>query len=260
MVQLADMNPVLEAIFARRSIRRYKNETVDSEDLDLILKAAASAPTAGNIHNYSIIVIKDPRKREKLFELTNMQPWVRSCNVILIFVVDAYRHKRWCELRDADYHHDNFFTILWGMTDAIAATQNAVIAAQGLGLGTVYIGTILGEMQQLIELLKLPEGTYPATMLCLGVPAESPEARDRIPMDALVHEDEFHPYTDEAIESAFAGREEAYAGTSKAKDDTMNLAQFITRKRFTSEKLLSRTKSAMRALIDQGFWHEEHLD
>ena len=78
-------------------------------------------------------------------------------------------------------------------------------------------------------------------------------------MDALVHRDEFHPYTNEIIEAAFAGREEAYAGTAKAKDDTMNLAQFITRKRFTSEKLLSRTKSAMRALIDQGFWHEEHL-
>lgn len=259
MMNLTDTNPVLDAIFARRSIRRYKNERIADDDLNTILEAAAAAPTAGNLQNYSIIVIKDPQKKEKLFELSNKQRWVRSSDIQMMFVVDTYRHKRWCEVRDADFHHDNFFTILWGMVDAVAAAQNAVIAAQGLGLGTVYIGTVLGEMQDIIELLKLPGGTYPVIMLCLGVPNESPEARDRIPLEALVHYDEFTPYSDEVIENAFAAREKAFDGTAKARTDTKNLAQLITRKRFTEEKLLGRTRSAMRALKSQGFWNEEHL-
>ena len=252
-------NPVLDAIFARRSIRRYKNEPVSDGDLNLILEAARSAPSAANLQNSSIIVVRDPAKVEKLYELSGNQPWVKTCSALLVFVVDAYRHKRWCELRDADFHHGNFFTIIWGMTDAIAAAQNAVIAAQGLGLGTVYIGGILGRMQEMIELLKLPRYTYPAIMLCLGVPAEKPAARDRIPLESMVHWDEFRDYTDDEMARAFAEREEKFAGTAKESDDARNLAQYLTRKRFTSEMLLKRARSAMQALIAQGFWNEEHL-
>ena len=259
MIGLAEMNPVLDALFARRSIRRYKDEKVKDDDLKMILNAAASAPTAGNLQNYSIIVIKNPAKKDKLFELSGRQRWVRAADILLVFVVDAYRHKRWCELRGADYNLGNYFTILWGMTDAVAAAENAVIAAQSLGLGTVYIGTIFGEMQGIIDLLKLPVGTYPVAMLCLGVPNETPEARDRIPMEALVHWDEFHDYTDEILNDAFAKREEAFAGSAKAKGDAGNLAQYITKKRFTREKMLNRAKSTMQALIDQGFWDEAHL-
>ncbi len=257
---MGEKNPVLDAIFARRSIRRYKEEKVSDADLQAILKAAVSAPSAANLQNYSIIVVRDPAKNDVLFELSGGQKYVKSCDVLLVFVVDAYRHKRWCEYWDADFHHDSFFTILWGMTDAIAAAENAVIAAQGLGLGTVYIGTVLGRMQEMIDLLKLPECTYPAAMLCLGVPNESPEARGRFPMNCVVHEDEYHDYTDEQLEAVFADAEENFAGTAKVTDDAKNFAQYLTRKRFTAGKILGRTKSAMRALIDQGFWHEEHLN
>jgi len=256
---LENANPVLDAIFARRSIRRYKNEPVSEGDLNLILEAARAAPSAANLQNCSIIVVKDPAKVERLYELSGKQPWVKACGVLLVFVIDAYRHKRWCELRDADFHHDNFFTIIWGMTDAVAAAQNAVIAAQGLGLGTVYIGGVLGRMQEMIELLKLPKWTYPAIMLCLGVPAEKPAARDRIPLESMVHRDEFREYTDDEMSRAYAGREAKFDGTAKETEGARNLAQYLTKKRLTREMLRGRARSAMRALMDQGFWNEEHL-
>jgi nitroreductase len=260
MMILADANPVLEVILARRSIRRYKNEPVSDTDLRLILEAARSAPSAANLQNFSIIVVKEHAKIERLWEFSNKQPWVKACSLLLVFVVDTFRHKRWCELSDADYHHDNFFSVIWGMTDAIAAAQNAVIAAQGLGLGTVYIGTVLGRMQEMIDLLKLPRATYPVAMLCLGVPRENPEPRDKVPLESIVHWDEFRQYSDEEVERAFASREEKFTGTAKASDDVRNLAQYITRKRFTRDVLLNRAKSAMQALIEQGFWNEEHLN
>ena len=78
-------------------------------------------------------------------------------------------------------------------------------------------------------------------------------------MDLLVHRDEFREYTDEEMERAFAEREEKFDGTAKQTEEIQNLAQHLTRKRFTSDVLLKRTRSAMQALIDQGFWNEEHI-
>ena len=141
------MNPVLESLFKHKSIRKYKNQPLEDEKLQLIIKAAQAAPTWCNGQQVSIIVVKDQALRDKIKECCWGQEYISTCSVFLVFCADFYRvsigfEKAGKTKEDFEKYVTNIDTLIIGSHDVGIAIQNATVAAESMGLGTVDIGAI----------------------------------------------------------------------------------------------------------------------
>ena len=137
------MNEVIRQLYARKSIRVYTEQEISKEDKAAILRAAAEAPTAGNQQLYTILDITDQALKEKLVDTCDHQPMIAQAKMVLIFCADC---KKWydaylavgCETRKPGVGD-----LLLATGDAMIAAQNAVTAAESLGIGSCYIGDIM---------------------------------------------------------------------------------------------------------------------
>ena len=194
------MNPVIECLLNHRSIRKFRADPIEPEKLDLILRAAIRSATAGNLQPYALLVVED---RARLKEVA--PEWLgidsMSAPAALFALVDQYRLKRWFELSGAPFYNDQAVNLFISFWDATIALQNAVIAAESLGLGTVYIGGVLA--MDIRKAFGAPEYVFPAGLVLLGYPEETPPLRPRLPLEAVVHRDRYHVPTDEEIRSFY---------------------------------------------------------
>lgn len=171
----------LKLIDRRTSTRRFDTEQqITDAQREAVLRAASRAPTAGAMMMYSIIDVRSQETRDRLAVLCDNQPMIAKAPWALIFVVD---YCKWIDLfkyvgcfdEDADgasaHTAPGLGEYAIASQDAVAAAQNAVIAAEAVGLGTCYIGDIVENAEEVRELLDLPEHTVPLSMLILGVPA-----------------------------------------------------------------------------------------
>ena len=141
------MNPVLESLFKHKSIRKYKNQPLENEKLELIIKAAQAAPTWCNGQQVSIVAIKDQARKEVFEKLCWGQKYISQCSVFLIFCADFYKvslafEKEGKSKEILEKYMTHIDTLLVGAHDVGIAIQNAVVAAESLGLGTVDIGAV----------------------------------------------------------------------------------------------------------------------
>ncbi|MEG0132981.1 MAG: nitroreductase family protein [Clostridium sp.] len=171
------MNSTLNLLNNRMSLRKYDNRPISDEDINLIIEGALRAPTAGNMMLYSILVIKDESKKQKLSVTCDNQPFIAKAPVILIFLADMerlYRYFDMCDVKDhcakngLKYTEPNLSKLFLGAGDAFIAAQNAVVAAESLGIGSCYIGDIVENYEAHKEILNLPDAVFPVGMLCLG--------------------------------------------------------------------------------------------
>lgn len=170
-------NSVLDVINNRTSLRVHDNREISQEILDKILHAAMRAPTAGNQMIYSILVVRDEQTRKLLSQSCDHQAFIATAPVILIFLAD---HQRWfdyyqlngvaeyCDREGLQFEAPQESDLLLAIEDAMAAAQNAVIAAESLGIGSCYIGDIVENYEFHKELFDLPDWAFPIGMLCLG--------------------------------------------------------------------------------------------
>ena len=141
------MNPVLESLFKHKSIRKYKNQPLDDEKLQLIIKAAQAAPSWCNGEQVSIIVIKDQSLWDKIRDCCWGQSYISTCSAFLVFCADFYRvsiafEKAGKTKEDFEKYMSNIDTLIIGSHDVGISMQNATVAAESMGLGTVDIGAI----------------------------------------------------------------------------------------------------------------------
>ncbi len=257
------MNPVIDSLIAHRSIREYRPDPIDDADLQSILHAAERASSSGNMQTYSILVTKNAARRAKLWEYHYEQDMIKQAPVLLTFCADWNRMIQWCELSDADPGYDNFLCFLVGAADALIAAQNAVAAAESLGLGICYMGTTLCKPLKLIEFFELPKYVFPVTTLVLGHPAESPDLRARLPLDSIVHSEQYQPITDASVRATYHDREtEGWARYESIPElaemirtsGVKNLAQIYTQLKYTRENNQLISRELITALEQQGFW------
>ncbi len=189
-------NAVIDCLMAHRSIRKFKPQPIEPETLDLLLKAGVRAASAGNLQHYSLIVVDDIAKKRALWDDDDVDN-----PTFIISVVDEYRLKRWFELNQAPFYFDKLSNLLIGYWDAIIALHNIVIAAEGLGLGAVYIGEIISKDIQTI--LGAPEYVFPAGVIWVGYPDETPDLRPRLPLEAVVHHNGYQIPSDDEIRAFF---------------------------------------------------------
>jgi FMN reductase [NAD(P)H] len=201
------MNPVLESLFKHKSIRKYKNQPLEDEKLQLIIKAAQAAPTWCNGEQVSIIAVKDQALKDKMRDLAWGQPYISSCSVFLVFCADFYRisiafEKAGKTKEDFEKYIKNVDTLIVGSHDVGIALQNATVAAESLGLGTVDIGAIRGKSLEVTKELNLPKYVIPLVGLCVGYPDDDPGLKPRMPMSGVCFDNKYD------TEKAKAGIEE----------------------------------------------------
>lgn len=187
------MNPI-DILLNHKSIREFKSSPVPPQQLSILLDVAKRTASSQGMQSFSIIRIVNPELKAKIAEVCT-QPYVARMPELFIFIVDVYRNSRIAReqgvFNDAEGDSDRFFQ---GWTDACLAAQNMVGAAELAGFGTVYLGSILNDVPKMIELLDLPEFTFPVVGLGLGVPDQKPQLKPRMAREANVFDDTYHVF------------------------------------------------------------------
>jgi len=245
---------VNEVLFQHRSIRNYKNETIDEQVLNEIFLAGCRASTTGNMQVYSIINTTDQGIKEKLAPAHFNQRMILTAPIVLTICADFNRFKKWCLLNDAIPGYDNFLSFMTAAIDALLVAQNIVIAAEDKGLGICYLGTTLYNADKIIEILELPKGVVPITTLTIGWPDESPLLMDRLPINSIVHKEVYCDYSDESIREIYSEKEALQDNLLFVKENNKEtLAQVFTDVRYKKEDNEYFSEKLLSVLKQQGF-------
>ena len=256
------MTELIEQIKAHRSIRRYKPDPVPEEVLTEILEAGIRASSSGNMNVYSIIVTREQALREQLFTAHMEQHMVLDAPVFVTFCADFHRMRQWLAASDAPQSFDNFMSFMVATFDATLVSQNVALAAEAHGLGICYLGSTLANCDLVGEILQLPKHVVPVVGFSLGYPDEDPAPRDRLPLDAVVHQEIYQDYSEERIREVYNEREtagwERYMNNKWLREKVEeygveNLAQIYSMVKYTSESHQAFSRNVLAYLAAQGF-------
>ena len=197
-------NSTIAAQMAHRTIRAYTDESVGEDIVTTLLDVARHSATSSFQQQVTVIRVLDPALREQI-HLASGQPYVGGDRgELFVFVVDLHRNAVLRERAGAPLEpleRTNLF--LQGVEDAVIAAQNVVVAAESLGLGTTYLGSIIGDVRRVIKALRLPTRTYPILGLLVGHPAQDPQYKPRLPREIAVGTDSY-PEPDDHLDALTA--------------------------------------------------------
>jgi FMN reductase (NADPH) len=199
------MNETIQTMMDRASVRSFETRPLSAEHEDAILASALRAPTAGNMMLYTILRVKDSETRRALSVTCDNQPFIAEAPLSLVFLADF---TRWSGLfsmagipslaaeRGIEWQGPTAGDFLLGCCDAMAAAENAVIAAQSLGVASCYIGDIMEQYEKHRELFHLPPQAFPIAMLCLGYPknGKMPAPRSRFDSKYVIHDETYQSF------------------------------------------------------------------
>ncbi len=192
----------LEVMKQHRTYRDFDEEYQLSEDqLQKILQASRQAPSWMNGQMYSIIVVKDRDIRAQMVALNPGNPHILHSSIFLVFVADLKRTQKVAEHYRVAYEIDKGLDpLITAITDAALALENAVVATEALGLGSVVVGSIRKDIDEISNLLKLPDYVLPIAGLSIGKPSVEMRIKPRLPETAVVHYDTYQDYEYQLIE------------------------------------------------------------
>ncbi len=164
------MNETISLLKNRRSYRNFKNIEIPQNHLDEIILASKQAPSSMNMQVYSIIIVRDKKLKQTIYELNPQNPQINDCSVFLVYVIDYYRSYLTAQKYGKPFSIENNQDVLMtGSIDVALAMQNAIIASESLGYQSVCIGGVKAIADKLVELLDLPRYVFPVCGLCIGV-------------------------------------------------------------------------------------------
>lgn len=200
------MNEIIKSLHDRKSVRVFEPRTISQESKREILTAAMEAPTAGNQQLYTILDITDQDLKEQLAVSCDNQPFIAKAPLVLIFCADI---QKWVDAfaeGGAEPGKPGCGNLLLAVDDAVIAAQNAVTAAESLGIGSCYIGDIMEQCELHRELLHLPAYVFPAAMLVFGYPTEQQKNRKkpkRCRLEDIVQENTYQIKSGEQLRKMF---------------------------------------------------------
>lgn len=244
----------MESINRRRSIRKYSDKEVSGELLTRLLKEAERTQTMGNLQLYSVIVTRSEEKKRQLAPAHFNQPMVTGAPVVLTFCADFRRTTRWAEERKAMPGYDNFISFVNAASDALLYTQTFCNLADEEGLGYCYLGTTIYMPQQIIKVLQLPRLVMPVATITLGWPDENPPLSDRLPIEAIVHDETYNDYTADRIDRFYTEKESLPENQEFVRiNNKETLAQVFTDIRYTKKDNEAMSATLIDVLRQQGF-------
>jgi nitroreductase len=165
---------VLEAILTRRSIRKYTGEPVSEEDLHTLLRAASYAPSAHNLQPWRFVVVRDAEKLKVIAESHRYAKMLPGAGCGIVVCGDKTVQKK----------------VGFLVEDCSAAIQNLLLAAHGLGLGTVWCGLYpVPRLTKVVsEILQLPKNIIPVGLVALGHKVEDRQVGERFDSSKVHYE------------------------------------------------------------------------
>ncbi|RZN62133.1 nitroreductase family protein [Methanonatronarchaeum sp. AMET6-2] len=170
---------LMDLIRSRRSVRKFKDKDVGSDEVRRILEAGRWAPSAGNLESRDYIVVRDRDVKQGLMRAAG-QSFIGDAPVLIVVCANMERSSQ--RYGDRGYN-------LYSVQDATAAVQNMLLMAHNLGLASCWIGAF--DEDEVQSILDIPGGVRPVTILPVGHPAEQPSPPERSSLDKFVHKDEW---------------------------------------------------------------------
>ncbi|TQO20914.1 nitroreductase [Rhodoglobus vestalii] len=256
------LTDTIRVITGHESIRRFDSTPIAAEAMEAILVSARSAPTSSNLQAYSIIVIQDDERRARMAHLVGDQGYVAEAPVMLVFCADTSRLRYLAERQGHPFAANNLEMFLTASIDASLALQNALVAAESLGLGAVPIGSVRNEPNRVAAELALPYGVVAIAGLTIGYPSAAARrgAKPRLPSDSVVH---YEQYSTDDLEQhvtdydaamiangLYAGRQVA-TGTHQVADSEYGWAEHTARRTSKPETLAGPSAALRDQLKDE---------
>ena len=188
------MNETIKNQLSHRTIREFSSKVVPEEVISTLLSVANRTASSNGMQQFSIIRITDAAIKRRIAAVCE-QEYVGRVPELFIFVADCYRNSRIAyeqgyESKDT-CDMDRFFQ---AFTDACLAVQNMTASIESLGLGAVYFGSILNDLQEIIDILALPEFTFPVLGIGFGYPAQNPQLKPRMDISLKVFENQYRVF------------------------------------------------------------------
>lgn len=166
----------LNCIFNRRSVRSYLNKPVEFDKIALLLKAGSKAPSSGNLQDYRFIVITDKQTIKGIADHCTDQFWIAQAPALIVVCSDSERCESYYGLRGQR---------LYSIQNCAAATQNILLAAHNMELGTCWIGSF--DETYLNDTLSIPDTVRPQALITVGYANDEPSEREEEPLDSMVY-------------------------------------------------------------------------
>lgn len=216
-------NEHIDLLLSHRSVRGYRADALPDGTLETLVAAAQSAATSSNLQTWSVVAVTDPAKKAVLARVANNQKHIEQCPLFLIWLADVSRNRRLGEQEQVELVSTDYLeTFLVAAVDAALAAQNATVAAESLGLSTVYIGALRNDPLKVKELLGLPDGCMAVFGLCVGYASADAanEVKPRLPQAAVLHREVYGCADEAALRSAYDVEMGAFSRRNEMVADT----------------------------------------
>lgn len=238
----------------RKTIRKYKTDTISLEIIDSMLGQAAQAPTTGGMQLYSVVVTTDSNLKKELSPCHFNQPQVCEAPVVLTFCADFNRFIKWCISGNATPGYDNFQSFITALLDTSIFAQQFNTIAEINGYGCCYLGTTTYNAPQIAKILQLPKFCVPVATITVGLPDDNSYKAERIPASGFVHHETYQDYTPSDIRQIYAEKEMLAVNQKYTKENGKpHLAQVFTDIRYTRANNEYFSKVYFDFISQQGF-------
>jgi nitroreductase len=190
----AQWNEVLETILSHRSVRGFLPEALPEGTLELLIAAAQSASTSSNLQFWSVVAVQESERKSRLAELAGQQQFIREAPLLLVWLADLSRLDRIAVERQAQVDGSHYLEeFIVGVVDTALAAQSALIAAESLGLGAVYIGAMRNLPERIAEELGLPPHVFAVFGMSIGYPdpVRLSDIKPRLPQSVVLHRERY---------------------------------------------------------------------
>ncbi len=245
-------NPVLDVIHSHRSIRKFRNKKILRGLINKIVEAGQRAPSACGMQTYSFVLITDSSVREKLAKAIGRQKCMEQAPAWIVICADMARQLELFKILNVKTDFGPLGKFIPSVIDASLAAENMMLAAESLGLGTVFIGSIWDVMKKVADILQAPKNVLPMLLLCLGYPDEEPPKRPRWPLKAVLHENCYAMPSQELMMQYYRKANEELVEMDYFRKDVRNWAEHWQRK-FPVTGNRKWEATLRRDLIDLGF-------
>ncbi len=194
-VELPDTLPSgaehLATLLDRRTCRDFDPRPVDDAVLDLVLAATFSTPSKSDLQQCTVISVEDPVRRDALAALVPSMPWISSAPRFLVFCGDSRRIRKVAERAGTGFGNDHLDAFLNAAADAAMHLSSFIWAAETVGLGTCPISVLRNHIDDVAEIVDLPDHVFPLSGMCVGWPNEQRRLSPRLPLAVTVHRDRY---------------------------------------------------------------------
>lgn len=204
---------VIEQQLRHRSVRAFLPEPVTEAELAAIVAAASSASTSSNLQAWSVIAVTDPERKARLAALAADQAFIDQAPLFLVWIADLDRHHRLADRYDRPLDATGYLeATLLGVIDTALAAQNAVVALESLGLGSVFVGAVRNHPEEIAAELELPPHSVAVFGLAVGHPdpTENAGVKPRLPQNAVLHRETYGATAADAELAGYDDRLAAY--------------------------------------------------